>query len=419
MAEFTYTDLKKKYNNFLRPIIVAFIGGKRFSENKGDFDISDIEVELTSDFEASIASFTIYNSFNKYTNQFRYKDVLPYIALGSPVVIYLGYEKVAREVLRGFIAKVNFEAPKLDIPGIRITAMDVKGLMMSGSYSRQLLSDNYGDAVAEILKRTNYEKIKKDGISSAGMLPGADSIVTDMSFELNMDNESIITEIQIDKTPDKKEDAASASVSGEKKVTDKTIEMVNESDYEFVVKAAKKFNYEFFSVGGKVYFRRAKSDQSILTVLSASTGMRSMDTQFDITGLVGSVEVRGIDVSKGTLINSTKKLNNKISKGSKATGLIKNIEHVVIDPTITSKEEANSRADFLVENISYRLGTLQAEFTGMPELIPGRFIRLDILGSDNKVKFYITSVIHRMTTDNSYTSKIIAKAASLENCTDS
>ena len=40
--------------------------------------------------------------------------------------------------------------------------------------------------------------------------------------------------------------------------TDKTVEMVAESDYEFVVKAAKKYNYEFFVSGGNVYFRKAK-----------------------------------------------------------------------------------------------------------------------------------------------------------------
>ena len=408
MATFNYTDIRANYNGFIRPIIVVKMGGKDFSSNKYHFVISDVEIENTSDFEASIATFMIYNSFNKQASRFEFKELKDYIVLGTPVVIYMGYEKSAREVFRGFIAKVNFEAPRLQAPGIRITVMDVKGLMMSGSYSKQLLADNYGDAVDEILKKTNYEKIKKEGASSGGGIGDATSDDTS-------DSTSIITKISIDPTPDKKDGAGGQSqASGDKKVTDITIEMVNESDYEFVVKAAKKLNYEFFSIGGHVYFRKAKSDTDILIVLGPETGMRSMDVQYDITGLAGSVEVRGIDVGKGDLISAKKKLNNKISQGSKAKGLVSEIEHVVIDPTIHSKEEAESRADFLSENIAYRLGTLHAEFSGMPELRPGKFIILQGIGMDLDVKFYITSVIHKMNTDDSYITKIIAKACSIE-----
>lgn len=423
MATYNYSDLKTKYKGFLRPLAVIMVDGKDISDNKNRFIISDLEIENTSDFEASIASFVIYNSFNKQGSRFLFKELKSSIMLGSSVVIYMGYEKSAKEVFRGFIAKVNFEAPKLGTPGVRVTAMDVKGLMMSGSYARQLLADNYGDAVLEILNRTNYEKLKKEGISGAGgssaisgiaSAAGAISSVAGGVGEL--DQSSIITKITVDATPDKKEDISGGSIggAGNEKVTDRTIEMVNESDYEFVVKAAKKFNYEFFSIGGHVYFRKAKSDQDILMVLSPETGMRSMDAQYDITGLVGSVEVRGIDVSKGALIHSRKKQNNKISTGSKAKGLIGDIEHVVIDPTIGSTDDAANRVSFLSEDIAYRFGTLQAEFTGMPELIPGKFIVLSVLGIDMNVKFYVTSVIHRMDTDNGYTTRIIAKASNIE-----
>jgi len=426
MADYNFSDLKKKYNNFLRPLSVVKLGGKDFSANAYHFMISDMEIEITSDYEASIASFVIYNSFNKLASRYNFKELKEYIALGNSVDIFLGYEKSAKEVFRGFIAKVNFEAPKGGIPGIRITAMDVKGLMMSGSYSKQLLADNYSDAVNEILKKTNYEKMKKESLKgksgglagaagASGLASAAKSAGGKAGAKKEEDFESIITDITIDKTPDKQEGANAGGTNSEKKVTDKTIEMVSESDYEFVVKAAKKFNFEFFTIGGHVYFRRAKNDKNILMALGPETGMRSMDAQYEITGLVGSVEVRGIDVGKGKLINSKKKLNNKISQSGKARALVEEIEHIVIDPTISSKEDAECRADFISENIAYRLGTLHAEFTGLPELVPGRFIILKALGIDFNVKFYVTSVIHILDTDNNYTTKIIAKASSIEN----
>ncbi len=194
--------------------------------------------------------------------------------------------------------------------------------------------------------------------------------------------------------------------------------MVNESDYEFVVKAAKKFNYEFFTVGGTVNFRKAKSNTEILMKLGPETGMRSMDAQYDITGLVGSVEVRGIDVGKGQKISANKKLSDKISQGSAAKGLVSSIQHVVIDPTIYSADDATNRANYVAENIAYRLGTLHAEFTGMPEIVPGRFIVLMGLGVDFNVKFYVTSVTHVLTTDDSYVTRIVAKASSLDSTSE-
>ncbi len=412
MATFNYSDLRKQYNKFMRPMTVVKIGGKNFADNKHKFIITDIEVENTSDYEASIATFVIRNAFNMMANRYQLKELKDYIALGSPVVIYLGYEMTAREVFRGFIAKVGFEALGGIAPGVRITAMDVKGLMMSGSYSKQLLADNYADAVSEILKRTNYEKIKKEGASGgSGGLGGLDSLAGGAD-----DGKSVITKITIDKTPDKQEDVSGGT--GDKKVTDKTIEMVSESDYEFVVKAAKKFNFEFFSVGGHVMFRKAKSDSEILMVLGPETGMRNMDAEFDITGLVGNVEVRGVDVGKGQLIFAKKKLSGKISQGSYAKGLVNDIEHVVIDPTITSQDDATNRADYLAESISYRLGTLKAEFVGMPELMPGKFIVLTGLGFEYNVKFYITSVTHIVNREDNYVTKIVAKAASIENTSE-
>ena len=95
--------------------------------------------------------------------------------------------------------------------------MDVKGVMMAGSYSTQLRAKNYSDAVKEILEKTAYEKLGMQGMQ-------------------------VIKEIKIDNTPDKQR----ALLNPTQGTSDKTIEMVAESDYEFVVKAAKKHNFEFF-----------------------------------------------------------------------------------------------------------------------------------------------------------------------------
>ena len=385
MATLEYEKLLTKYQDFANPIAVVKIGGKDISGNKDGLVLSDLTIELTSGFEASIATFTIYNSYDLEASYFKFEQVKAYIMLGSAVEISMGYHRSAVIVFSGFISQVTFSFDQTDGPCIRVTAMDIKGIMMSGSYAKQLKAETYSAAVSEILSRTAYEKLR---------------------------TKNIISKLSVEDTPDAA--AAKSSGGGEKKTTDRTVEMVSESDYEFVVKAAKKYNYEFFTLGKTVYFRKAKSNSTILIDLGPQTGMRNMEVQYDLTGLVEKVEVRTINAGKGELVKAEKKLSEKISQGNNAKGLVQGSEKVVIDPTVTSKEEAGYRSEYLAEDIAYRLGTLEADLNGIPELIPGRFVTLSGLGKNMKVKFYLTSVTHIMDSDRGYVTHITGKAASID-----
>ncbi len=380
MAAFNYQTLKKKYENFAHPILHIELNGKDFSKNKEKLQISDIEVEMTSGFEAALATFVIYNCYNRESCEFRFDVLKKYICMGSCVVISMGYGTSVREIFRGFISRVNFIFRQDEIPGVEITAMDVKGIMMAGNYARQLKATCFSDAVKEILNKTAYVRLQSN---------------------------DVITKVEISDTPDKR------PTGGEEKASDQTIEMVCESDYEFVVKAAKKFNYEFFSIGGVVYFRKAKQNRELLLEASPGEGLRSYEISYDFTGIVEQIEVRGMDIGKSKMISASQKMKNKLSLGNKARPLIKKSQKIYIDPTITSKEEASYRADYLAEDISYRLGTLEAEFIGIPELTPGRFLKVTGLGNAVSNTFYLVTVRHVMD-DRGYLTKVTGKAASME-----
>ena len=382
MATHTYKDLKQKYDDFHHPLIVLKINGKDFAKNKAGMVVTDIEIELTSGFEASIASFSLYNTFDMENSIYRIEDAKPYILLGSSVEIALGYEKDAAPVFNGYISRVNFVYEQGDAPGIRITAMDVKGAMMANKYSRQLTSTSYGEAVKEILQKGPYA-----GMSNAEIIKGL--VITD--------------------TPDKP-----LTPTVPPKASDRTIEMTAESDYEFVVKAAKKYNYEFFTECGYVYFRPAKANAEVVMEMGPGEGLRFFDIEYDITGLVETVKARSTDVSKARLIEAKQKMNNKISIGNKAKKFIKKSEKIYLDATITSKEEAEHRVKSLVEEISFRFGSLECTCIGLPELLPGKFFELRAMGSPPENQFYIQRVVHRMDQDSGFTTKLYGKAASIE-----
>ena len=384
MAAYVFSDLAKKYNKFSHPVVVLKVDNKDFSKNKDNLSVSDIEVELTCGYEASIASFVIYNCFDISKSTYKISAVKDYIKLGSSVEIAMGYGSEAAEVFTGFISRVNFVYPENDMPGIKVTAMDVKGIMMANNNSRQLTANCYSDAIEEIFKKNIYATLQ---------------------------DEKVIKSLNITDTPDK--DSQKAIGSSDKKTTDRTIEMVCESDYEFVVKVAKKYNYEFFTECGNVYFRKAKSDADVLMELSPKTGLRSLDVEYDITGLVQIVEARGMDTGKGKVISAKEKFSNAISIGNDAKKLIKNSEMVYIDPTITSEQEAKKRAESMMEDISYRFGTLECDCIGIPELLPGHFIELSGVGYPPENKFYVVSIRHRLIDDRGYETRIIGKAASI------
>ena len=381
MASYTYKDLKTKYDDFHHPVVVLKVNGKEFSKNSAGLIASNIEIELTSGFEASIASFTLYNTFDVDNSCYRINEIKPYIMLGSSVEIALGYEKEAQIVFCGYISRVNFVYEEGDMPGVRITAMDVKGAMMANNYSRQLTATSYGDAVREILDKGAY---------------------------LSMVNSGIIKSLAISDTPDKTMVPAATP-----KASDRTVEMVAESDYEFCVKAAKKYNYEFFTECGNLYFRPAKSNSEVVMEMGPAEGLRFFDIEYDITGLVEKVKARSTDVSKAKLIEAEQKINNKISIGNKAKQFVKKSEKVYLDATITSQEEAKNRVNSLVEEISYRFGTLECVCIGLPELLPGKFFELKSMGSPPENRFYLHRVVHRISEDEGFVTRLYGKAASI------
>lgn len=363
MATYEYESLKEKYSSFMKPSIVIRVNDKELTDKKKGFPVGEVEVELTSGYEASVAEFSIFNVYDLIQNEFLYDEVSKYIFLGSKIEIEMGYRDITTLVFIGVITRVNFLYETEGIPCIRVTAMDVKGVMMSGSYDLQLKATNYADAVKEILKRTAYEKLRNSGI---------------------------IQNITVDDTPDKRNSMGQEN----DEASDKTIEMVAESDYEFVVKIGKRNNFEFFTECGNVIFRKAKSDTKILMEISPTMPLRNFDISYDITGIVEKVVVRGMDVSKAKVIKAEKKFSNSISQGNKAKAVIKGSQKVYIDSTLSSKEEAETRVESLMENMSYRYGTLRCELIGIPELQPGHFIRMFGLGTGPDNKFYLNRVKH-------------------------
>ncbi len=388
MASIDLDQLYTKYEGFYKPVAIVELGGQDIEEHKKHkVNAVDITVSLTSDLKASMATFLLVNTYDTNNGYFRSKELKKFISLGTDVTIYMGHASSVTEVFKGYIAAVDFRYD-FDAPseaGIMITAMDVKGIMMANNYTKRLQANYYSDAVKEILDQQVYQKLKENGT---------------------------IKDITIADTPDKPGGGAAPGAPGGGN-TDIRIEMVAESDYDFVVRVAKKFNYEFFTLGGNVAFRKAKLNTQPLAEIKPGYAIVSYNVGYDITGVVGEVKVRTLDIGKGTRIESKKKNANKFSLGSKAKPLISSQAYVYIDSSIETQQDAENRAEYILEDISYRLGHLRMMLRGMPEFVPGRFITLKNFGDAVSNNYYITDVTHEYMAGGKYYTIIEGKASTL------
>lgn len=379
MPQFSFKDLKDTYENFSDPIVLFEVGGVDVA--KKGFAITEVEVSLTAGYEAGVATVYIGNVFDRVESSYKISDIKKVFLLGKTVELALGYGNTFRTVFKGFISQVGFTYMEKDMPLMRVTCMDIKGIMMNGNYNRQLTAKDYSGAVKEIFDKTNIKTLTDNSIYN----------------------------LKITDTPDHKQ-----SSGGDKDdASPFAPEMVNETDYEFVVRAAKKFNYEFFCIGSTVYFRRARDTSGYLLELSPEWLIKSFDVDYNITGLVTELEVRGVNPDKGEVIVAKRKLSNKFSLGSKVKPLLKGTSFVLQDATVNSDEDAAYRLDYLQNNITSRFANLDVEFMGIPEIIPGRFMYTKALTSDINDTFYINKVTHRIQYEIGYTTRIEAFAQSI------
>lgn len=389
MAELDFDALLEKYEGFTSPHVIIEVANKDIIDSFPDIVVSDLDIDLSSGYEASVASFCLYNVFDSQTGAYTTERIEDMFHLGSTVKIALGYAKSLSYVFTGLITKVNFTFEDAEFPYIRVTCMDAKSMMMANNYSKQLTATSYDEAVKEIFNLAIYKNLGEKGV---------------------------ISEVSVSETPDNPKASKSPGAGGEgdNKKERPTIEMVSESDYEFVVKAAKKLNYDFFISVGEVIFRPAKVDDSVLFSLSPKNVLRNFDIEYDITGQVGAIEVRGTDASTGKLISAGTKIKNAWSYGNFAGALVKDNQKIYLDASIHDEAEANFRLESLVEDITYRFATLSCDTVGIPELLPGRFVELPTLGKGASNKFYLVSVRHVLTKQGEYYCQITGKAKELK-----
>lgn len=356
--KYNYELLKTLYAGFIAPTVKIKIDGKEL--NKESINISEVQVEQTVGYEAGGASFVIKGIYSIIDRDLNKKYMDKYFKLGKIVEIEMGY-MTTKNVFKGYISSITVKFEEEE-PFLEIECMDVKGIMMNCMRSEKKTFKKYSDAVDNVLK--NYKSI-----------------------------------------------ASKSEIDGTQELA-RTIEQYMESDYEFVVRMAKEINYEFFALGGTVYFRKPRKIKMSLIDLSWKNGIKRFVREISLSNQVSEVIVRGNDEKQKQAIQASAKTITKVGKGSMSakslTKLIdKNKKNVLIAPFIASTKEAEELAKAELDKLAMKLAAVKVSCSGLPEIIPGRFINLSGLGKSLDNEYYIFKAIHRID-DFGYSTEIEA-----------
>ncbi len=351
MVKYSFAQLEKKYNGFFNGRCEIDIDGFSLLPK---FNIRGLSVQLSAEYEASYAQFTVFGGMNGTQGGIQQDGTLSAkLRVGRSVKISLGYGDKVTEVFSGYIDSLRLEYTHETGCSFSVTCLDGKGLMMNSTRSEIKTSvKRYSDAVKKTL-----------------------SAYSDLF-----------------------------SIGKVQQTTELTIpfSQLGESDYDFVVRLAKRLNYSFYISLGKAYFVPVGSDRTELIEISPSMNLSRFSLETGLKNRVSRVTVVNNDET-----DEKKRIKSEVSRidvletggtsSAAANSAIKpGMTRTISDPAAATNDAAKLLAQAELDRMSYGSVSGQAEFTGLPELLPGKFAVISGFGKGFDRSCYLTRVTHRL-----------------------
>ena len=347
-AVWEYEKLQTTYKDFRVPAASFVIGGKDLT--KTNAALTRIEAVLSLDGASSVrAEFAdCYSVKNGSFDSAVSGAAVP----GKTVELLLGYSSSLVKVFQGYLSNIRVHASTETGYSLEFVGLDVRRLMMTDNFHvRELKITNYSDAVSEVLKR--YKKLA--------------SAVIDATDENLKDG----------------------------------LIWQNGSDYDFITRDlidSGRVEREFFAAVDKVYFRKPRSVSSPVLTLRPGGGLISLETDGEYLNTAWNV--LGFDPAAGKPIQdrAAAKTDGTVTDALGGPG-----EYFVSDPACVNKTQTGRRAKSLADTALRGSQKAVIRTIGLPEMIPGRFVKIERVDSLVNKKYYITRVTHTFDEDGFHT----------------
>lgn len=329
-ASAAFDELEKKYGNFAAPGCEVLANGKNVIEGLR-LGLASLSMELTAEAQSSVCDVTVLGGYDVKKRAFK-QDLIDAFTPGTAVEVKLGYIK-KETVFKGFVWSQKLCNHEGDAAALRICCMDARRLMMENFTRKHYLKMSVSGIVSEILG--NY---------SASLTGG--------------------TQV----------DAPSAK-----------LEMVtqNGSDHDFLCELAERTGREFSVFAGKGYF--AKRSKSPCVTLEMGAHIR----HFEIERIYRNIAVEvysptGLTVANGKNDEATRDWQK--SAGSAAV--------IAVPWPETDADTCKVMAQSLYDRRMDAAAGGLVRTAGLPELVPGRYLKLSKVGGGYDGAYFIRTVRH-------------------------
>lgn len=358
-GSYTFRGLEQKYGGFLSPTFQIRVGGYRLDSRK--IPVSHLEVQMSTENRAGLCSFTVEALYDYETGVWS-DGFLDKVDVGMQVEVEIGYAEARKRVFLGYVDRYGIDYSGQSAPRLHVSAMDGMGLLMSNREKKDFGRRKAGDVVRELVAVCQQ----------AGL---ADSST-------------------IDRLPD---------FEGQF-VKEKAC-----SSYDFLCRLAEMCFVSFCILNGEMVF--ANLMKNTVPLLELHMGVSLLEFRKNVAfsqQTVGSVTV----ISNGTVdkkeVRSRADTPSLYGERGGETGAEKwkalgqSNRDLVIN-FLKSADECQLVAQNVLDSMS--LGFVQGggRCIGIPELIPGRYLKLAGLDRETNGSYFVTAVTHTFSGEGYFT----------------
>lgn len=362
MAEYQFKTLEAKYGGFHGPAVEITVGGVAIDSSK--IPISQLTVDIDAGASAGGCHFVIESQYD-YEKGAWANGLLDVINVGEKIVIKGGYVK-KREIFYGFVDDFTIDYSADDAPCITVTGIDAKGYLMNAK-DRKYMSEKSATAIVkEILGECVSMGYAKK------MIVGP---ITDYNAQLIQE--------EID-------------------------------DYKFLCFLAELYNVSFLVVNGEIIFDNLMNKTKLLITLHLGVSLLSFSKTISVKGQVGKVVVYGLAPNTLEPIEG-EVTDTSIGGGGQEAGDHSDAFDMVVEKEenlfVTTPEECKRVAQARFDAKAFNFVSGKGRCIGIPELIPGRYIKLGGLDSRSSDQYFIDKVTHEYSSEEGYFTSFEVKGA--------
>ena len=360
-GSYTFEALAKKHDNFIAPGFEIQVNGKELPQGK--YHIPSVEVEISASGSVGGCTFAIEGQYD-YQNKKWLNDAATLIKPGAKLAISGGYSKAKTELFYGYVDDYSLQFDREGTPSIKVNGLDGLGYLMNMCQPYYAGEKQPKQIVESILKKSEAAGYAKK--LHIGQLTGF---------------ETPIIKEQMD-------------------------------DWKFLRMMADRYGASLFAIDGELIFDRVLTKTSPILKLTINRNVRNFTRRVSLAHQVGKVEIIGRDVNQKAIEGSASQVTTG-GEGKTAAQWVSGLKDAVLrerNEYVRTQKECELLAQNRLNSIAMGFVSGEGECIGIPELIPGRYLKID--GGDELTNgtYFLTKVIHKFSADE-YTTAFEVKGA--------